>query len=253
MEEDIDDIQLKANVLRKMVDFYKCKNKFLTSIHRCTFLDEICSRNTKYPKLWGISLRNNNINKLYRETFMALVNLTLINLDNNEIERLPIYVFKYNLKLTIINLNGNHLTHISKHIFMNNNKLIKIQLINNKIKHIVMRITHLQYLKRLYLHGNPLDSLDRITFRVLLLFHNNTNLIITFNTSSFTCYSMLSNMSWIHIYTRTFINSMLVYDKYKGTRGLWEHRYFNSDNNDFYNYLRTRLTNCNTEEHYSTS
>ena len=88
-------------------------------------------------------------------------------------------------------------------------------------------------------------------------------LIITFDTSSFTYYSMLSNMSWLidtsymkriyNVESRVIINYMLVYDKYKGTIGLRNRRNFNSYNNDFYKYLLMRINNCNTEGNCSTS
>ena len=241
-----------------------CKNKFLISINRCTFRNKKCSKNSTYPRLWGISLRNNNIKQLHEETFIALTNVTLIILLKNEIESLPKYIFRYNTQLTNINLNGNHLTHIPKHIFINNTKLIKIQLINNNITHFIIKSNQLLKIKRIYLHGNPLESLDEDTFAPFFSYRYYYNhIIITFDTSSFTCYSMLSNMSWLidtpymkriyNVESRVIINSMLVYDKYIGTIGLRNRRIFNSHNNDFYNYLLIRITNCNIEGNSSTS
>ena len=262
--DDIEDKRLKVHLLRLPVRLYVCKNKFLVSINRCTFRNNQCSKNTIYPRLWGISLRNNNIKQIHEETFMALQYMTLLILDNNEIESLPKYIFRYNTQLTNINLNGNHLTHIHKRIFINNAKLIKIQLLNNKIKHFIIKSNQLLQLKRIYLHGNPLESLDEDTFAPFFSYRYYYNhIIITFDTSSFTCYSMLSNMSWLidtpymkriyNVESRVIINSMLVYDKYIGTIGLRNRRNFNSYNNDFYKYLLMRITNCNIKRNSSTS
>ena len=218
--------------------------------------------NTTYPKLIFIFLRNNTIREIHEKTFMALQNVLIIVLDNNAIISISKYLFSYNTQLKYINLNNNLLTNIPRNIFINNTKLVGIQLINNKIKHFIIKSNTLRDLKHLYLHGNPLDSLDEDTFKPLLIRHYN-NLKITFDTYSFTCYSMLCNMSWmIDRYSRnsiyeleykTIINSMLVYDKYEGTELFRIHGIFNSDNNDLYNYLHMRKTNCSLQGNCSTS
>ena len=185
-------------------------------------------------------------------------------LDNNEIKSVPTYLFGYNIKLKYINLNNNHLANIPRNIFINNTKLVIIQLINNKIKHFIIESKYFLKIKHIYLHGNPLQSLDESTFKPLLVAYHyfNTKLTITFDISSFTCYSLLCNTSWLidiydmtSIYTRTYktiINSILEY-KYEGTTGLRSHPTFNSDNKDFYNYLLMRITNCNIQGNCSAS
>ena len=263
MGDDIEDERLKAHLLRLSVRVYMCINKFLTSINICTFRNKQCSKKSKYPYLYGISLRNNHIKELHEDIFMALTNVIFIILDNNEIESLPIYVFKYNTQLTNINLNYNHLTHIHTNIFISNTKLIKIHLIKNKIKHFTIECKSLRNLKRLYLNGNPLHSLDEATIKpLLILTYYNNNLKITFDTSSFTCYSMLCNMSWlirnprksssISLY-RQIKNSILIYDTYEDRIGLLGLYFLNSYNDDLYNYLYMRINNCKLQGNCSMS
>ena len=255
LEDEIQDMQLIAYLLRPTIEFYKCKNKCITSIHGCTFLDDRCSNHSKYPKLKGLSLDNNNIKELHEQTFMALTNVTFIVLHNNEIVNLPKYLFKYNIKLTNINLNNNHLTNISIHLFINNTKLKKIQLLNNKIKHFIIECKYLRDLTLLYLHGNPLLSLDEDTFMSLLSPHYYNNLKITFDTSSFTCYSMLCNMSWLlrdypsynilGVSFRNLTNSILIYKDIKGLSSLHSRNLNPTFNDDFYSYMYKKIRKCN--------
>ena len=192
---------------------------------------------------------------------MALKNVLVIVLDNNEIKSISKYLFSYNTQLKYIYLNNNLLTNIPRNIFINNTKLIRIYLINNRIKHFIIESNTLRDLKRLYLHGNPLHSLDEAMFKPLLIPYYSTNLIITFDTHSFTCYSMICHMSWLidgyHMNSKSgkthkiIIDSMLVYNKYKDTTGFGKELIFNSTNNYFYTYLLIRITKCNIQDNCS--
>lgn len=88
-----------------------------------------------HQKLKEIRLSNNQLTKIYSDTFKSLVNLEAILISNNRIRNLQSESFSYLPKLSHVIISDNLLSHISSRSFANLPSLTKLELQNNLLNH----------------------------------------------------------------------------------------------------------------------
>lgn len=88
-----------------------------------------------HQKLKEIRLSNNQLTKIYSDTFKSLGNLEAIIISNNRIRNLQSESFSYLPKLSHVIISDNLLSHISSRSFANLPSLTKLELQNNLLNH----------------------------------------------------------------------------------------------------------------------
>ncbi|CAG9134941.1 hypothetical protein JYU34_017581 [Plutella xylostella] len=153
------DLGLSGNQLSEVPEAIKTL-RFLTS------LDLGMNRITKVTTsefeglddLYGLRLVGNKIEKISKDTFVALPSLQILNLASNNIDQIDDGAFASNMQLKAIGLDGNKLVDL-KGVFTNSQPLVWLNVSNNELlwfdySHIP---TNLEWLD---MHENKIEKLE---------------------------------------------------------------------------------------------
>ncbi|XP_070557310.1 toll-like receptor 13 [Ptychodera flava] len=118
--------------------------------------------------LWKIDLRESSVEIISEDAFRYNVKLCFLLLYGNQIKKLEPATFRNLPSLEKVFLETNQVEYLPPDMFNGSAELDELNLANNKITTIspTTGLQHLENLKRLYVHHNPLDcGCDLVWFR----------------------------------------------------------------------------------------